>query len=201
MIIGSAITEDIVRQDPRYVKKEKITLSDISTYTLEQQSVLDTEAIKKVNAIKEEYGSGISALIRIYNACGEAISLQTTKDWHGHIWKYPFDAVIQNGQWSAILYVHTSGGMAGAEGAVIYRASQANQDIFLGWESPYIGDNHVYVESREISHWPGKVEWDYMQELIEKTGSTTFDKWQNLAVKGQIGQHSSPVVDFVITHP
>jgi hypothetical protein len=153
MIIGSAtaITEDIVCQDPRYVNKQP-TLSAISAYTLEQWSVSSTEALQKVNAMKEEYGSGISALVRIYNASSETVSLVTTRDWHGHIWKYPVDTPIQNGQWSVFLHVHASGCAVGACGAAVYQASQAKQDIFLGWESPYAGSNSIYVESREADH-------------------------------------------------
>jgi hypothetical protein len=204
MIIGSAITEDIVRQDPRYVNKKTITLSDISAYTLEQQSVNSTEALQKVNATKEEYGDGISALVRIYNASGEAVSWVATNDWHGHIGQYPVDDTIENGQWSIFLYVHTGGVAVGACGAVVYRASQANhyQDIFLGWESPYSGSNSVYVESRETNHWPNVGSWSYMYNKIDDdAGSSSSDNWGVIKVAGQIGQSSSPVVDFVIVHP
>ncbi|AGZ32298.1 hypothetical protein [Burkholderia pseudomallei] len=202
MIIGSVITEDIVRQDPRYVNKKTITLSDISAYALEQQSVNSTEALKKVNAMKEEYGNGISALVRIYNASGEAVSLAETNDWHGHIWKYPVDTIIENGQWSVFLYVHASSAAVGVCSAVVYRAAQAEQDIFLGWESPYIGNNSVYVESRETNHWPNVGSWNYMEHKInDDAGSSSSSKWGVIKVTGQIGQSSSPVVDFVITHP
>lgn len=201
MIIGMSITEDIIRQDPRYVKKDKIELSDISTYTIERKFIKDAEALQKVNATKAEYGNGVSALVRIYNACGESISLIDQHDWHGHIWKYPYDQLIQNGQWSVFLHVHSGGAMVGACGAVVYRASKANQDIFLGWESPYSGSNCVYVESRETGHWPGQGSWSYMQKQIEKAGTTKSEKWNKLEVNGLIGQSSSPVVDFVITHP
>ncbi len=152
MIIGSPITEDIVRQDPRYVNAKTLTLSQISAYTLEQQSVNSTAALTAIDNIKTNYGDGISALIRIYHASGEALSLVVTHDWLGHIWEYPVDTTIQNGQWSVFLHVHPEWSTMGAVGAVVFRASQANQDIFLGWESPYIGTNSIYVESRETDH-------------------------------------------------
>lgn len=188
MIIGSAITEDIVRQDPRYVNKKTITLSDISAYTLEQQSVNSTDALQKVNAMKEEYGDGISALVRIYNASGEALSLIVTNDWHGHIWKYPIDQTIQNGQWSVFLHVHHEWAPTGASGAAVYRASQAGQDIFLGWESPYSGNNSVYVESRETGHWPSGASWSDMYQKIDDAGSSSSDnrgvsRWQDRSVR------------------
>ena len=200
MIIGPVITKEELRQDERYVNKETITLSDISDYTVEQQSVHAPAAQEAVNGMKTEYGSGISALIRIYNASGEALSLFKTYDWHGHVWKHPVDRIIQNGQWSVFLHVHGEWSPTGASGAVVYRAAQANQDIFLGWQSPYIGTNSVYVESRETNHWPKAASWDYMYEkkLDAKDRSHFPDDWGNIAVSGEVGQSSSPVVDFLI---
>lgn len=200
MLVGMAITDDIVRQDPRYVSGE-VTLSAISAYTLEQQTKYSGDALKTVNGMKEEYGDAISALVRIYNASGETLSLNKSYDWHGHIWKYPMDQTIQNGQWSVFLHVHTSGGFAGASGAAIYRASQAKRDIFLGWESPYIGLNSVYVKSQEFDNWPDKDSWADMYEKIEKAEAYSADTSEVFNINGIAGQNSSPVVDFIITRP
>ena len=205
MIIGPVITKEELQQYQRYADKETVTLSDISAYTLEQQSVNTTGAQLELDKMKAEYGNGISALIRIYNACGEALSLVRTHDWHGHIWKHPVDRIIQNGQWSVFLHVHREWTPTGASGAVVYRAAQTNQDIFLGWQSPYIGDNSVYVESRKTNHWPedkdAKV-WAYMydKKIDKDAGSNSLDEWGKLTVSGEVGQNSSPVVDFVIRH-
>jgi len=201
MIIGSVITENIVRKDPRYAKKKTITLSDISTYTKEQGSVYDAEALEKVSEMKKKYGSGVCALVRIYNACGESLSLTNTHDWHGHIGDYPFDGIIQNGEWSVFLHVHSTGAAAGSCGATVYRASKANQDNFLGWESPFSGSNSVYVETRETGHWPGQGSWNYMEDQIDKHNSSSISTWGVLQVNGEIAQSSSPIVNFSIIHP
>jgi hypothetical protein len=161
-----------------------------------------TEALQKVNAMKEEYGNGVSSLIRIYNASGEPLVLCSSPDWHGHIGKYPIDGIIQNGQWCVFLHVKTSGTATGSSGAVVYNASQAKQDVFFSWGMPFSGDNSVYCESREPNHWPpnGKI-WDLMYKLTNNASSHTTDTWGNHRVSAACGQSSSPVVDFVIMYP
>ncbi len=198
MLVGIAITDDIVRQDPRYVN-EQVTSSVISAYTLEQQTKYSTDALQKINAMKEEYGDGISALIRIYNASGEDLYLQKSHEWHGHIWKYPMDHTIKNGQWSVFLYVHPNFTPLGASGAAVYRASQAKKDIFLGWESPYIGLNSVHVESRDFDYWPDKSSWSDMYDLIDKADASSSDASGVVRITGIAGQNTSPVVDFIIS--
>lgn len=76
VLVGNEVTKNDVVADPRYshLKPEDVTTKLLSSFTIEQEVKYDTDALKIINGIKEEYGTGVSSLIRIYNASGRALS-------------------------------------------------------------------------------------------------------------------------------
>ena len=87
-------------------------------------------------------------------------------DWHGHMFHYPPDSSIKNGQWSVFLHVKTGGTATGSESCVIYNIQDEGDDVFMGWSVPWNQDsltNSIYTEVREGGHWPGAGSWDLMQ--------------------------------------
>lgn len=83
MLVGNSITANDVVADPRYshLKLDEVTTKILSSYTAEQKVKYELDALKLVNSFKEEYGNGVSSLIRIYNASGQTLSF--SKDQTG----------------------------------------------------------------------------------------------------------------------
>jgi hypothetical protein len=201
MIVGNHITSELVKYDPRYQGRE-VTPKILSEYTLESKSDPDRDAVAlgKVNAMKEEYGTGVCTLVRIYNATGDSLKYVVDHDWHGNIWKYPYDDIILNGQWSCFLHAHTYMGNYGTCAALILRDAVVAQDVFLGWQSPQYAVNQVYVETQGLNHWPAVGSWSYMQHLLDKASGSTTHTLGKRTVTAHSGAAYSPVVDFVVAH-
>ncbi|NKC02314.1 MAG: hypothetical protein GKR90_27960 [Pseudomonadales bacterium] len=168
VLVGNVITPEDVVADPRYrrLKPKQVSLELLSQYTRELQGKFDFEAMRIINTIKEEYGTGVCALVRIYNASGKTITFKTRgPNWQGHMFKYPPDYTILNGQWSVFLHVKTSENASnseattnsvpttsgvtasgttasgatnssGSQSSVVYNVDDVNQAIFLGWGVP-----------------------------------------------------------------
>lgn len=157
MILGSAITSSTLDADPRFHKKE-VTPDMLSNYAFEQRSATDFEVVKVINGMKDEYGNGASTLVRIFNATGERLFYQSAFNLRGNSWKYPFDAIIENGQWSLVLIVHT-GKFEGVAGGVVYRTEKTATDVFCGWDVPYFDGlfsehkNTVHSEIQAPGYW------------------------------------------------
>ena len=161
MLLGNAVTEAILKSDPRYHGKD-ITPIMLSEYALEQKASTDTDVLKIGNGMKDEYGKGISTLVRIFNACAEPLYLRYDLHLRGNIWKYPPDMVIHNGQWSVLLVSHSA--MAqGIAGGLVYHAAGKKMDMFCGWDMPYMHDifgeghnNKVYGDIQPRDYWNGQ---------------------------------------------
>lgn len=158
MLLGSAVTSSILKADPRY-KDAKATPLLLSSYALEQRAATDFEVMKVVNGIKDEYGAGASTLLRIFNASGERLFFRHDFHRRGNVWKYPFDMIIENGQWSVVLIVHTAAGQSVA-GGVVYHTTQMAADLFCGWDVPYWDGpfssghkNTVHCEIQKMDYW------------------------------------------------
>ena len=76
-ILGAAITASDVVADPRYshYSPNQVPRTVLSSYMLEQKGKYDGESLKLANTMKEEFGVGVSSLVRIYNASGQTLSL------------------------------------------------------------------------------------------------------------------------------
>ncbi len=206
MLLGSAVTPSLLRTDPRY-EKDDITSKMLSSYALEQRSATDAEVMKVINGMKDEYGVGASTLIRIFNASGERLFLRGDFHVRGNSWKYPFDTIIENGQWSLALVVHT-GSMEGVAGGVVYHTATA--DLFCGWDVPYFDGsirghkNTVYGEIRKPQYWDQQAQRDEVHKRTNKAAAsckasgpgTGDDAVYRVAVLTAAG--TSPITDITI---
>ena len=208
-IVGNSITAADVVADPRYshLKADEVSTKVLSSYTLEQQGSHQTDALKLVNTMKEEFGNGVSCLVCIYNASGRNLSLSGQReDWHGHMFRYPPDTNIANGQWSVFLHVKTSGAATGSEACIIYNISDEGDDVFMGWSVPWnqsSWSNSVYTEVREAGHWPAQANFDYMQNLLEKSAMISESTWGGKTASFKsaaiIADDTSPQVTFTLS--
>src|SRR6185503_5265325 len=76
---------------------------------------------------------------------------------------------------SAFLHVKPTGQPAfrSSIGAVVYRIDNdtVKDDIFLGWYTPYAGDNLALLEVKKEGHWTGRSpQWELkkMDKVVEK---------------------------------
>ena len=208
-ILGAAITATDVVADPRYshYNPNQVPRTVLSSYTLEQKGKYDEDSLKLVNTMKEEFGLGVSSLVRIYNASGRTLYLTNPGyDWHGHMFRYPPDSSIENGQWSVFLHVKTSGAATGSESCVIYNIQDEGDDVFMGWSVPWNQSswtNTIYTEIREGGHWPGAGSWDLMQRLLEKSSKFSDSTWKGNTASfkcvATIADDTSPQVIFTVT--
>ena len=209
VLVGNPITTNDVVADPRHLQLKPMDVSTmlLSSYTMEQMGKYDYEATKRINAIKEEYGKGVSSLIRIYNASGRTLKFQQQgPNWSGHMWKYPFDEGIRNGEWSVILHVKTSGAMRGSVSCFVYTVEDEGLDVFCGWSNPWdrnLYSNQVYTEVRDSGHWPSGKSWNDMYYRVIKGGESSKSEWPgktaSMLCTAHTGNVSFPQVNFIIS--
>lgn len=180
-----------------------------------------TEATAQVQKVKDDYGTGLSTLIMIYNATGSDMIYYNFKSTSGEIWLGSenawFPKTIRNGQWALALHVHR---IAGSVAAVGYNFDGSNNKrspntagyAIMGWDNPLSGDNHIYAELgrpnvRIIDYIEGKREsWDdFIQGFITTTedkslSASVTDKDKYYRVEANINRGTSPVARFVVSY-
>ena len=206
VIIGNTITVDDVIADPRYkdLKPSQVTTKILSMYTMEQKETYEQDALKTVNAIKNEFGSRESTLVRIYNGSGCTLRFSKQHDWHGYLYKYPTDHIILNGQWSVFLHVSPMWPAPhGDMSCVIYSIQQEKADVFMGWDDPLAGSNSVYTEISLTGRWPDSDNWDRMDSRIDDSGKNSASKYNAESAPfysdATIGDSTSPLADFTVS--
>ena len=206
VVIGTTITVDDVIADPRYkdLKPSQVTTKILSVYTMEQRVKYETEALRTVNAIKEEFGNRESTLVRIYNGSGRTLIFSKQHDWHGHLFKYPTDHIILNGQWSVFLHVSPMWPIPhGDMSCNIYSIQHENLDVFMGWDDPLAGSNSVYTEISTTDWWPDTDDWDTMDSRIDDSGKNSDSRQQGESAlfysDATIGDSTSPLADFNVS--
>lgn len=211
VLVGSAITPNDVVADPRYchLKPEQVTTKLLSSYTLEQKVKYEFKATEIMNGIKDEWGNGTCGLIRIYNASGHTLTFQEQgPNWSGHVWKYPFDNVILNGQWSVVLHVKTTGIPRGSVSCFVYTIEDEGADVFCGWSVPntwysFFYSNTAYTWIQGNGCWPANQSWDHMYDLVSNSGMKSYSTWNGktatVMCSAQTGDVSSPMINFTLT--
>lgn len=214
-LVGKAITAHEVVADPRNMR-DKLELKDVTTkklseFTMEQKERHDLEATKLVNSFKSEYGTGVSALIRIYNASGHTLKFLTQgPDWSGHMWKYTFDDTIQNGQWSVVLHVKTAWASKGSNSCFVYKIVNEDNpcDVFCGWSLPWDVSQYLQANSNQVitflrqsgTEWPT---WDEVYYKICDSGKSCSCKLERKGVtmkcEAIVGDNTSPIVNYIIS--
>ncbi|WP_125900892.1 hypothetical protein [Methylobacterium indicum] len=177
MILGPAVTSATLKTDARY-RDATATATLLSSYALEQRGSTDFEVMKVVNGMKDEYASGASTLLRVFNASGGRLFLRSDVHWHGKVWKYPLDLVIENGQWSIALVVHAAR-FEGVAGGIVYRTEEVPTDIFCGWDVPFWDGpfssshkNTVCAEIRKPGHYDAETNLGIMRNLTNGGGAS-----------------------------
>ena len=142
-----------------------------------------------------------------YNASGCTLSFSKQgPNWHGHMYKYPPDTSILNGQWSVFLHVKTAGAAAGSQSCVIYSIEEEGADVFLGWMVPWNQSSWsctVYADVNKKGHWPDDGSWKNMEKKVNDSSKRCTNsyggKTARLSSDASIGDDTSPQVNYVIS--
>lgn len=142
-VFGNPITNETLEALPEYAGKEiqRVDRAHIAFKWMNAENK-NVEAQKYVDALKEEYGNGVSTKCLFYNAVGNSITLQHAQDWRGKLGSKPIPITIQNGQWGGFLHVKPSIVPAGSAGAVVYRGMNNDgrkADFMCSWSNPWVG--------------------------------------------------------------
>jgi len=125
-------------------------------------------------------------------------------DWFGHMYKYPPDHDILNGQWSVFLHVKDFLGLTGSQSSVVYRIEEEDIDVFMGWMVPFhqgLWNPTVYAEMNKASYWSKSV--DYMQMKVDGSDLNCESRFKGgndaFKVTASIGNDFSPQVNYVVS--
>lgn len=189
--------EDYKHEDNVDVRKE------MAREAMENINDFRQDTVKWLNGEKEEWGTGVSTLVMIYNATGGTMTKYGAGDESGHIWKYDYDDRIETGQWSSVLHVKSSATMTGSAATVGYYIdgyTNGSEPIVLsiGWDTPWTGENTGYASHWAKSHWL-KTSWKKINKYAGDGKTSDTRELGLLRSHFSTTQNSSPIFECVIT--
>lgn len=202
MLIGAEVNESNVKEAFPQFADQTITPVILSQAAMLQMTTPvaggkspQESAIDTLNAFKDEYGMGTSALVMIYNASGEDLTLKTKYDWQGQMGKYPVDPIIANGQYSVFLHVHY-GYFFGTSCGLVFKG-ESEDDFLMLWYIPYVGANSVYVDVEAQGFWETQKALD---DSYEKANDiTSSSQKDHFLITASISEReTSPIVTFIV---
>ncbi|KDQ07797.1 hypothetical protein BOTBODRAFT_192159 [Botryobasidium botryosum FD-172 SS1] len=129
---AKSLWSKFVFRDDQGKPDSALSAADRGKVAMDQQKTYENDAIERLKKLKEDYGNGVSTLVRVYNASGDRITLQDEHSWRGSFYGGPPESFIENGQWGVFLHVKPTGAAVGSAGAVVYRTA-GSADIF--WDT------------------------------------------------------------------
>ncbi|GMI79540.1 hypothetical protein HRI_001623300 [Hibiscus trionum] len=197
-VFGEPITQEVLMTIPEYANKVRMDRSVVSTQWIDKDGKED-DVTEYVRSLKEEWGTGVSTLCRVYNGTGERLTFHLSHDWLGHIYKtYP--PVIENGQWGGFLHVKPTGAAEGSEAAVVYRGKNKNgedADWMLCWDNPWNRipyDNKAYAEINRAGYFDN-IDWKTIEDSMEGGGRQHTAKWEGCVAEVQTESDTSPIYE------
>ncbi|ONK72092.1 uncharacterized protein A4U43_C04F15630 [Asparagus officinalis] len=201
-VFGNPITDETLKAMTKYIGK-KITRCDRAHEALNMiyAESKNVNALQFAEKLKEQYGNGVSTLCVVYNATGDPITLISTHDWHGHLWKAPVPQALANGQWGAFLHVHPTLGMTGSSAAVVYRGKNdagEYQDFMLSWVNPYWpGYCKAYTMVRGAGYFTNRL--GQLQDRTNDAELQWSDECKGCKSSVSIGNNTTAVYEAKLT--
>lgn len=162
--------------------------------------------IERVNGLKEEYGTGASTLVTIYNSTGFNFKLVAKHDIWGGFFKYAPDTDIYNGEWSCVLHAHPGGQAIGSHGMLCYGLVGSKDGygldvvLVMAWANHYTGASQSKCEFFERNAYSALVAvkpsllYDSLLKDAQPAGRSDF---LSLGVSYGIGAETSPIFRVV----
>lgn len=126
-----------------------------------------SQARSKAEALKRQYGSGVSAMVVIHNSTRADLVATERYNVAGgfHNGKfssnYSYPGVVPAGMFGACLHVKPEKVPTGATGALVYRSAALQLDFLLGWQVPWVipifgtDNNKAHVEAGPLNQYHG----------------------------------------------
>jgi hypothetical protein len=156
----------------------------------------EDHCIERVNGMKDEYGTGASTLIMIYNSLGLNLKLNSAVDIFGGFFKYMPDNDIYNGEWSCVLHVHPQAQMIGSHGMLCYNVVDSKQRyneeiVFVSaWANHYSGRSQaVSFYTRKDAYTADEL---FYNRILNGQGAGGRSDYGVLAAEYKIGSETSP---------
>lgn len=201
---GTPITEQPFRESIKYDESyEKLSLDDInkrmSAQAMRQRAEHKNDAIDRVNGMKEEWGTGVSTRVIIYNALGIPLSKRSSHDSYGHWSRYAPSDRIEVGQWDVSFHVKTSGAATGSCSVVSYNLEGYGHDdvLMIGFNTPWSGKNTAYCNVMTTKTW-NKTSWDDLHDLTYKGAASATLDFGRARVRYTVDQDSSPMLTVTV---
>lgn len=157
-------------------------------------------AIERVNGMKEEYGTGVSTLVMIYNATGSTLKYDSIEDSSGHLFKYQPDSVVYNGEWSVFLHTKTAGAARGSVATAKYwlrgGVPAKSHQLSVSWSTPWSGTNTASATVYDLAAARKAMASGSMFAMIKQLTSAASQS--PFATEVSLSQESSPLVRYVI---
>lgn len=164
----------------------------------------------RVNGMKEEWGSGVSTLIMIYNATGCTLKLDDMGSDSGKFWKYEPDPVVYNGEWTCFLHVKTAGTATGSCGWVGYKmhgdvgniegmGTMDDYYFVTAWDTPWSGSNTAWTGVQMGAGYEGLKA--VYHTLADEGKERETKEESGFALRHSTSDASSPLLRVVATRP
>ncbi|GLT95606.1 hypothetical protein SLE2022_132790 [Rubroshorea leprosula] len=179
-VFGVAITDPFLREMPEYRDRQIGKRDRVQVAMLfKNAGTKRDQANAYVEALRRQWGDGVSTLGLIYNATGDTIKFTSTKDWSGNIGPAPYPSEIANGQWGGFLHVKTSGSISGSNSAVVYRCNNgtAESDWMVAWDNPWDRmsyDSKVLTQIQQVNYFDGA--WDIINTQMAQLNDHPNDQ-------------------------
>ena len=202
---GTAISERVFRQQHEFDEgfgdlKEDEVHRLIAKKAMEQMNEEKDKAIDRVNGMKEDWGTGVSTRVLIYNALGIPIEKRSQHDSSGRWSAYEPSERIECGEWDVSFHHKKSGSATGSCAAVGYYLKGYGDDdiLMVGFETPYSGSNSGHCTVLTTKRW-ANAGWDQIHEWAEDGPAKGTNSFGRSRTHYSIDQSSSPLLIVVAT--
>lgn len=199
-LIGSIIDANYVQAaNPDITNPTRL---DLASAAIQAQSVNQSDVQGTANAYIKEIDQNIVTAVMIYNATGTTLSFRSTSDSSGEIWKYPYDTLIQNGQWSVFLHKSATGAATGSIALLAYNIEDHNNTpvAVLGWNVPETGDNSAWGDCWNSTGF-AREPWSKLFDDLDNgglTGNGNGTSGNGYSVPYSIGTGGKPIAQFMV---
>uniref|UniRef100_A0A0D9W3D5 Uncharacterized protein n=1 Tax=Leersia perrieri TaxID=77586 RepID=A0A0D9W3D5_9ORYZ len=202
---GTAVNAEVVKSYSRY-RGHAITREDCAREAMRMIHAgrKNMDALHHAGELKSSHGSGVSAMVLVYNATGDKLELVDSKDWDGSsVYHEEPPSSFLNGQWISFLHAHPGGRAVGCEGARVFRGFTSTgevRDFLVAWTIPWgWGGNRAYTEVREKDYFKDK--WGDIKNKLDNANKITIDESdQYCASTVSIGGYSTSECIAVLHH-
>ena len=195
-------------RDPESLSKDEVQCL-MSTKAMQAKDEESEKAILRLNAIKKDYGEGISNLIMVYNASGVPLKKMEHHEESGYWSSYTLANQIEVGQWSVGFHHKTAGVARGSIGCIGFKmvghhntfglgGPDDNPILMLGFSNPWVGRNEANVILYSSKEWYAR-SWEQKMNKVYKGRREGIKNYAPLKIIYEMGSETSPTYSIIIT--